>query len=166
MRSVTGRRSDSPIARSDFNPIQDACEYWTDAWQRGVLFLDVLQQRSERYQEHAAKVAPHVLKFGCELVMDGRNLKRPVNYVLVRIAPPAGVEIDAGKRPFVIVDPRAGHGPGIGGFKPQSEIGVVLKAGHPCYFIGFLPDPSSWTDHRRHRPRRGRLPRAGDRAAS
>jgi hypothetical protein len=37
--------------------------------------------------------------------------------------------------------PRAGHGPGIGGFKADSEIGVAFKAGHPCYFIGFLPDP-------------------------
>ena len=45
------------------------------------------------------------------------------------------------RRPFVVVDPRAGHGPGIGGFKADSEIGVALKAGHPCYFIGFLPDP-------------------------
>ena len=44
------------------------------------------------------------------------------------------------KRPFVIVDPRAGHGPGIGGFKADSEIGVAMKAGHPAYFIGFLPD--------------------------
>jgi hypothetical protein len=39
------------------------------------------------------------------------------------------------------VDPRAGHGPGIGGFKADSEIGVAFKAGHPCYFVGFLPDP-------------------------
>ena len=45
------------------------------------------------------------------------------------------------RRPFVVVDPRAGHGPGIGGFKADSEIGVAFKAGHPCYFIGFLPDP-------------------------
>ena len=45
------------------------------------------------------------------------------------------------KRPFVVVDPRAGHGPGIGGFKADSEIGVAMKAGHPCYFIGFLPEP-------------------------
>ena len=29
-----------------------------------------------------------------ELVVDGRKLERPVNYVLVRIVPPAGVEID------------------------------------------------------------------------
>ena len=73
--------------------------------------------------------------------MDGRKLPRPVNYVLVRIVPPRGAEIDARKRPFVVVDPRAGHGPGIGGFKAASEIGVALKAGHPCYFIGFLPEP-------------------------
>ena len=88
-----------------------------------------------------AKTAPHVLKFGCELIMDGRKLPRPVNYALVRIVPPKGEETDKYKRPFVVVDPRAGHGPGIGGFKAQSEIGVAMKAGHPCYFIGFLPDP-------------------------
>src|SRR5262245_37319201 len=116
-------------------------EYWIDAFQRGVLFLDVLGQRTERYHEHAAKVAPHVLSFGCELLLDGRKLPRPVNYALVRIVPPEGVKIDERRRPFVIVDPRAGHGPGIGGFKADSEIGVALKAGHPCYFIGFLPEP-------------------------
>src|SRR5262249_4157189 len=44
-------------------------------------------------------------------------------------------------RPFVVIDPRAGHGPGIGGFKADSEVGVALKAGHPCYFVGFLPEP-------------------------
>jgi pimeloyl-ACP methyl ester carboxylesterase len=59
----------------------------------------------------------------------------------VRIVPPAGVEINPKLRPFIVVDPRAGHGPGIGGFKADSEIGVAFKAGHPCYFIGFLPNP-------------------------
>ena len=72
---------------------------------------------------------------------DGRSLARPVNYGLVRIVPPAGVVVDPQKRPFVVVDPRAGHGPGIGGFKADSEIGVAMKAGHACYFIGFLPEP-------------------------
>ena len=124
-----------------YNFTQDAFAYWFDAWQRGILTLDVMRERSARYEAHAAKVAPHVLKFDCELVVDGRSLPRPVNYVLARIKPPKGVVIDASKRPFVVVDPRAGHGPGIGGFKPESEIGVALKAGHPCYLIGFLPDP-------------------------
>jgi pimeloyl-ACP methyl ester carboxylesterase len=123
------------------NLAREAWDYWVDACQRGVLYLDVLGRRSERYHEHGAKTAPHVLTFGCELLMDGRKLPRPVNYALVRIVPPAGIKIDATQRPFVIVDPRAGHGPGIGGFKAQSEVGVALKAGHPCYFIGFLPEP-------------------------
>lgn len=120
---------------------REAWAYGLDAVQRSILFLDALRQRGERYEEHVAKKAPHVLKFDFELVMDGSELPRPVNYVLIRIIPPSGVNVDECKRPFVVVDPRAGHGPGIGGFKAQSEIGVALRAGHPCYFIGFLPEP-------------------------
>lgn len=119
----------------------DAVEYMIDTAQRSVLFWDVLRQRGNQYKEHMARMAPHVLDYAAELVMDGRTLDRPVNYVLARITPPAGVEIVPTRRPFVVVDPRAGHGPGIGGFKADSEIGVALKAGHPCYFIGFLPEP-------------------------
>jgi len=118
-----------------------ASEYATDAAQRSLLFLDVMRQRSNAYHEHASKAAPHVLEFNCELVMDGRKLNRPVNYALVRIIPPEDGQISHTARPFVIVDPRAGHGPGIGGFKADSEIGMAMRAGHPCYFIGFLPEP-------------------------
>jgi pimeloyl-ACP methyl ester carboxylesterase len=118
-----------------------AFEYMMDAAQRSVLFCDVMRQRGNQYQEHLAETVPHVLDYKAELVMDGRTLKRPVNYLLVRIVPPKGVEIDQTRRPFVVVDPRAGHGPGIGGFKADSEIGVAMKAGHPCYFVGFTPDP-------------------------
>ncbi|MEY9534901.1 hypothetical protein ABIA19_004754 [Sinorhizobium fredii] len=82
-----------------------------------------------------------MLNYEAELVVDGRKLEKPVNYALVRIIPPEGIVVDPLKRPFVVVDPRAGHGPGIGGFKADSEIGVAMKAGHPCYFIGFLPEP-------------------------
>jgi hypothetical protein len=118
-----------------------AVEYMMDATQRSVLFCDVMRQRSNQYRDHLAETVPHVLDYKAEMVMDGRTLKRPVNYLLVRIVPPEGVEIDITRRPFVIVDPRAGHGPGIGGFKADSEIGVAMKAGHPCYFVGFTPDP-------------------------
>jgi hypothetical protein len=126
---------------SDFGAFAPAIEYFTDAAQRAVLFFDVMRQRGNAYREHAAQTAPHVLEFKVELIIDGRTLERPVNYGLVRVIPPEGVEIDPTRRPFVVVDPRAGHGPGIGGFKSDSEIGVVFKAGHPCYFIGFLPEP-------------------------
>ena len=118
-----------------------AIEYLVDSGQRSILFWDVLRQRGNQYHEHLAKDAPHVLDYDVELVIDGRTLERPVNYVLARIVPPKDVTIDPTRRPFVVVDPRAGHGPGIGGFKSDSEIGVAFKAGHPCYFIGFLPDP-------------------------
>jgi pimeloyl-ACP methyl ester carboxylesterase len=118
-----------------------ATEYAVDAAQRTILFWDVMRERGNQYRAHMAETAPHVLDFKAELVVDGRLFERPVNYCLVRIVPPPGIEIDMRQRPFVIVDPRAGHGPGIGGFKADSEIGVALKAGHPCYFIGFLPEP-------------------------
>jgi Protein of unknown function (DUF3141) len=128
-------------AEGAIDPKWNAWAYWTDACQRTILFWDVLRLRGERYREHVAKAAPHVLKFEHELLVDGRTLPRPVNYALVRVVPPDGIEVDPHKRPFVIVDPRAGHGPGIGGFKADSEIGVAFKAKHPCYFIGFLPHP-------------------------
>jgi hypothetical protein len=116
-------------------------EYYLDACQRWILTLDVLRERGNSYRAHNAQTAPHVLRFKVELVKDGRTLPRPVNYLLVRIVPPEGTKINPAKRPFIIVDPRAGHGPGIGGMKADSEIGEALNAGHPCYYIGFLPAP-------------------------
>lgn len=131
------------LARASWaaGPLQEPWAYWVDACQRTALFWDVMRQRGNNYLERAAEIAPHVLKFKCELVLDGRKLPRPVNYLLVRITPAADAEADPRKRPFVVVDPRAGHGPGIGGFKAESEIGVAVKGGHPCYFVGFLPEP-------------------------
>jgi pimeloyl-ACP methyl ester carboxylesterase len=118
-----------------------AVEYWVDAAQRATLFWDVMRQRGNQYVEQMQRATPHVLSFAAELVLDGRQLPQPANYLLARINPPAGTRIGPDKRPFVVVDPRAGHGPGIGGFKADSEIGVAMAAGHPCYFIGFLPEP-------------------------
>src|SRR3984957_3267255 len=119
----------------------DLLDYWVDAWQRSILLLDVLRQRGNNSIEHNPRRAPNVLSFDVELVLDGRSLPRPVNYGLVRIIPLQGTSVDPNKRPFIVFDPRAGHGPGIGGMKHDSEIGVALAAGHPCYFVGFLPDP-------------------------
>src|SRR5215467_8637710 len=124
-----------------FGLLGAATDYAIDAAQRTVLFWDVMRQRGNQYRQHLAETVPNVLTYEAELIIDGRTLKRPVNYGLVRIVPPKGVTVDPRRRPFVIVDPRAGHGPGIGGFKADSEIGVAFKAGHPCYFVGFLPEP-------------------------
>src|SRR3954452_586382 len=124
-----------------FGLFAPAVEYMTDAVQRSILYWDVMRLRGNQYQDGLAEPTPHVLDYSVELVIDGRTLPRPVNYALARVVPPPDLDIDPARRPFVIVDPRAGHGPGIGGFKADSEIGVAFKAGHPCYFVGFLPEP-------------------------
>ena len=131
----------TPASTRVANPWQAAWEYWVDAAQRTVLFWDIMRQRGNAFLEHEEKGKPPVLVFDHELVVDGRSLERPVNYFLLRIVPPPGTTIDPRKRPFVIFDPRAGHGPGIAGSKVDSEIGVALRAGHPCYFVGFRPEP-------------------------
>ncbi len=137
--SVSDQRD--PVAPILPPMMNDLGAYLKDTWQRSILYADVMRQRGNQYQRHLTKKAPHVLSMKAEIVMLGSNLPRPVNYVLARITPPETSPIDPLKRPFVIVDPRAGHGPGIAGFKADSEIGVAVQAGHPCYFIGFLPNP-------------------------
>ena len=82
-----------------------------------------------------------VLHFAYEMVLDARAFEHPANYALVRIVPPAGVTVDPQRRPYIIIDPRAGHGPGIGGFKDDSQAGVALRDGHPVYFVIFFPQP-------------------------
>jgi hypothetical protein len=118
-------------------------EFMVDALQRGVLFLELLRERGNEQVDITSRQMATVLLFDHEVLMSGRSLKRPINYALSRIIPPPGVTIDPRKRPVVVIDPRAGQGPGVGGFKAQSEIGDALRAGHPVYFIGFgaVPEP-------------------------
>jgi pimeloyl-ACP methyl ester carboxylesterase len=116
-------------------------EYARDVLERTALYWDLQRQRSTQHFAREAEAVPSVLSFETELLLDARTFTRPANYLLYRIEPPAGITLDPAKRPFVVVDPRAGHGPGIGGFKPDSELGVAMQAGHPCYFVGFTRDP-------------------------
>jgi pimeloyl-ACP methyl ester carboxylesterase len=116
-------------------------EYCVDFAQRSVLFWDTLRQRGNNYVEHTAEGMPPVLHFDYEMVLDARTFARAVNYALVRIVPPKGVKVDPKRRPYVVIDPRAGHGPGIGGFKDDSQVGVALRDGHPVYFVIFFPQP-------------------------
>ncbi|MCU0584138.1 MAG: TerB family tellurite resistance protein, partial [Syntrophales bacterium] len=148
-----------------FNPMTaapklffDAWEYTVDAAQRQILFMDVLRKRGNNYIEHLRNGQPPVLTFHYEMILDGRTFEKPVNFALVRIVDRRhedggcreGAERRAGdrrkapeipKRPIVIIDPRAGHGPGIGGSKRDSEIGMALDHGHPVYFILFYTEP-------------------------
>ncbi len=123
------------------NIMQALSSYAIDAGQRAILFTDTLRQRGNAYLAHAASGCPTVLAYDYEVVVDGRQLARPVNYALVRVHAPAGVTTRENGRPYIIIDPRAGHGSGIGGFKSDSEVGVALEDGHPVYFVIFRPEP-------------------------
>lgn len=121
-----------------FAPARD---YWVDAAQRTALFWDVMRRRGAQYEANNAAGNPPVLSFDYELILDGKALPRPTNYQLLRIVPPEGMTVDPTRRPYVIIDPRAGQGAGIGGSQTDSQVGVALRAGHPCYFVSFGPIP-------------------------
>jgi pimeloyl-ACP methyl ester carboxylesterase len=120
---------------------REGYRYAVDAAQRWILFWDTLRQRGNNSVAHQRAGLPPLLHFRYETVVDGRTFQRPVNYALLRILPPEGTEVDPRRRPYVIIDPRAGHGPGIGGFKDDSQVGVALREGHPVYFVIFFPEP-------------------------
>lgn len=128
-----------------FGSPQDTATAWdsyiTDASQRMALTLDILRERGDVFLEHEAAGCPPVLAYDYEVIVDGATLERPCNYQLLGIKPPAGVTVNDKSRPYLIIDPRAGHGGGIGGFKSDSQVGVALAKGHPVYFVSFGREP-------------------------
>ena len=118
-------------------------DYLSDATQRTILTLDILREvcNGAVAREQTRDEAQPVLLYDYAIVLDGHTLPRPVNYLLVQILPGLGMTVDPAKRPYMIIDPRAGHGPGIGGFKSDSQVGVALTHGHPVYFVIFRAQP-------------------------
>ena len=159
------RSHPTPAERSPFFWFNSAVEYSTDRWQRAILFLDVMRQRGNNYFDHLRAGQPPVVIFDYETILDGRKFDPPANYALVKIKERRDAVTDRRRksrtvqsrrqglpadarcpkhgpiRPLVVIVPRAGHGPGIGGSKLDSQIGVALDYGYPVYFIMFYPDP-------------------------
>ena len=75
----------SSIGLSGLEWTRAAYDYSVDAAQRSILFTDVLRKRGNIYFQHLKARQPPVLTFDYELLIDGRTLKRPVNYSLLRI---------------------------------------------------------------------------------
>lgn len=125
-------------------PIGALLDYQRDVWERAVLFWDTLRQRADNMLAHERAGKPPVLDFDYEVVLDARGFERPANYALLRITRYADecLEdcLDPTKPPVIVIDPRAGHGPGIGGFKRESEVGIALHEGYPVYFVIFYPE--------------------------
>ena len=119
-------------------------DYGRDFLGRSILFWDTLRERADSLIEHEQRGLPPLLDFQFETILDARQFEHPVNYVLLRIIPDnttADRLRDVQKPPVLILDPRAGHGPGIGGFKKDSEVGIALADGYPVYFVSFFPQP-------------------------
>lgn len=151
---------------SVFNWFNAGMEYGQDRWQRLILFGDIMRRRGNNYLDHLRAGQPPVLVFDYDMIMNGMDFDPPVNYALVKIHNRRGPakdrrsssrkskarrqglpeeprpKADATRRPLVVIDPRAGHGPGIGGSKLNSQIGVALDYGYPVYFIMFSPEPA------------------------
>ena len=125
--------------------LPDGLAYQRELFRRTVLFLDILRERANNMLAHEQAGLPPLLDFEYETILDARRFERPTNYALLRITSCHGhraVDCERrGARPVVIIDPRAGHGPGIGGFKQDSEVGISLQKGHPTYFVIFFPEP-------------------------
>ncbi|MEL6760093.1 MAG: DUF3141 domain-containing protein, partial [Myxococcota bacterium] len=109
-----------------WRPFSDATQYVRDFAERSILFLDVLRERGDNYRAHQEQGSPGVLGFDSEIVIDGRDLEDPCNYYLARVKPLKDKPGSATARPVVVVDPRAGHGPGIAGFKADEVAGQAV----------------------------------------
>src|SRR5581483_2712883 len=123
----------------------DVLAYQRDVLERTILFFDTLRKRANGMLEHEQAGLPPLLNFKYETLLDARQFERPANYALLRVTE-VGDKcwddcVDPEKPPVIILDPRAGHGPGIGGFKRDSEVGIALHVGHPVYFVVFFPEP-------------------------
>jgi len=125
--------------------MEQALRYQVDRWQRSLMLLDTFRERANNMLAHETAGMPPPLHFEYETILDARLFGRPANYALLRVTrceeDDAMDCVDASKPPVVIIDPRAGHGPGIGGFKHDSEVGMSLHEGHATYFVVFFPLP-------------------------
>lgn len=137
--------SESEEANSVVTPASALIAYMVDVLQRGALFSQVLVERGDRLLEDEHAGLPLRLNFPYEVVLDAREFDEPAGYSLLRILPDGDdcFERCEGRnsRPVIVFDPRAGHGPGIGGFKRDSEVGMALHRGHPVYFVAHHMEP-------------------------
>jgi hypothetical protein len=102
-----------------------------------------LRERGNVYVEHERGGLPPVLAFEHELILDGRHAAQArLTTRCCGSSPIRPRANDPKKRPFVVVDPRAGHGPGIRRLQArQPDRAWRSRGGHPCYFFSFFPEP-------------------------
>jgi len=150
-RTASGRAQagteGAPDVAAEMPSPRDIFAYQRDVLERTILFWDTLRASANNMLAHERAGLPPLLDFKYETLLDARRFEPAANYALLRITE-IGEDcwadcVDPGKAPVIIVDPRAGHGPGIGGFKRDSEVGMAMREGHPVYFVIFFPEPAA-----------------------
>jgi hypothetical protein len=120
-------------------------DYCADALWRTAAATDTLRERAENMELHEDAGMPPLLHFEAEEVADAHAYSPASNYRLLRITRCGTDALEQFVRPdaapVIVVDPRAGHGPGIGGFRRDSEVGMALRGGHSVYFVVFDRHP-------------------------
>ena len=113
--------------------------YAIDVSQRSALFMQALVERGDTLLADEAEGLPLRLRFPYETILDASEFAEPAGYSLLRVLPDGDDCFErcagADPRPVIVFDPRAGHGPGIGGLGRDSELGMALHRGHPVYFV-------------------------------
>ena len=74
----------APLLPATTTALEDWSSYLLDAWQRSVLFLDVLRQRGNEQEAIAASPRATVLHFEHEVLMSGRS--GPLSLSQIKIA--------------------------------------------------------------------------------
>ena len=121
-------------------PWTAAYEYAVDAWQRGVLYADVMRQRGNQYHQHMAKRAPNVLSMEYELVLDGREFPARSTTACYASRRPRASKPTRSSAPSwwsTRAPATAQHRRLQAGKRDRRG----LRAGHACYFATFLPQP-------------------------
>lgn len=118
-------------------------QYAIDLGQRLALALQAFVARGDQLLEDERAGLPLRLAFPYETVLDASRFDEPAGYSLLRILPEGGPDARRGdaRRPVIVFDPRAGHGPGIGASRSESEVGMALRRGHPTYFVAHHMTP-------------------------
>lgn len=118
-------------------------QYAIDSSQRLALALQAFVARGDQLLEDERAGLPLRLAFPYETVLDASRFEEPAGYALLRVLPegdPNARRGDSG-RPVIVFDPRAGHAPGIGASRSESEVGMALRRGHPTYFVAHHMNP-------------------------
>ena len=119
--------------------------YLLDLLQRVALMSQAFVARGDLLLQDERAGLPLRLAFQYETVLDASGFEEPAGYSLLRILPDGEAggrrPRSADPRPVIVFDPRAGHGPGIGASRRDSEVGMALRHGHPTYFVAHHMEP-------------------------